>query len=281
MSSSELILSPSPGAPPVAHIPSPKPKGGSKPRRAPPGVVELSVFDILNILCRRWFLSRADLVSHVTSAQKAEDGTFSWVEFTPHYHSHLVKCAVALVPHPVHAVKWVMFVYVLELLNGVGDQAFFDLRTGGCKANNAHHEKKCLARKRRRAAKRERDCEAVKAAKLPKPAQSCSQCGRSFKSRKTACKHKCPVSKVESVREEAAVVPAAQVAPPALPNKPAALITPHAPTAPSNSTPPPVVTRDSWGPGVPDALCPFRELEMNRRLLGYPRSGSFEEMIVV
>jgi hypothetical protein len=141
-----------------------------------------------------------------------------------------------------------MFVYVLELLNRVGDQAFFDLRMGGRKANNTHHEKKCLAWKRRRAAKRERDCKAAKAAKLPKPEQSCSQCGRGFKSCKTARKHKCPVSKVESVREEAAVVPAAQVAPSALPNKPAAPITPHAPTAPTNSIPLPEVTGDSRDP---------------------------------
>jgi predicted Zn-ribbon and HTH transcriptional regulator len=208
-------------------------------------------------------------VSNVISAQKAEDGNFSWVEFTPRYHSHLVKCAVALVPHPVHAVKRVMFVYVLELLNGVGDQDFFDLRTGGRKANNAQHEKKRLARKRRRAAKREWDREAAKAAQLPKPAQSCSQCGRGFKSRKTARKHKCPVSKVESVREEAAVVPAAQVAPPALPNKLAALITPRAPPAPSNSDPQPTVTGDLWTFTLPPSLRNASHVRMIRGLEGH------------
>jgi len=80
-------------------------------------------------------------VANVISAQKAEDRKTSWVEFSPPFHSHLVKCAVALVPHPVHMVKRVMFVYILELLNGVGNQAFFDLQKGGCKASNAQKEK--------------------------------------------------------------------------------------------------------------------------------------------
>jgi hypothetical protein len=211
MSSQSTSLSPSPGAPPFAHIPSPNLKGGSKPRQAPPGGVDLLVFDILNILHHCWFLSRANLMSYVTSAQKAEDGNFSWVEFTPHYHSHLVKCSVVLVPHPVHAVKRVMFVYVLELLNGVGNLAFFDLQKGDHKANNAQREKKHLAWKWSKAAKCEQDHEAAKVAKLPMQEQCCSKCGCSFKSCKTAHKHKCPNFKVESVREEATVVPAAHV----------------------------------------------------------------------
>ncbi|KAN0140233.1 hypothetical protein V8E53_002129, partial [Lactarius tabidus] len=214
--------------------------------RSSPGVVDLSVFDILNIFRRRWFLSRANLVAHVTSAQKAEDGNFSWVEFAPPFHSHLVKCAVALVPHPVHVVKRVMFVFILELLNGVGTTAFFDLQKGGRKANNAQKEKKRLARKRRRAAKRERDREAAKAAKLPQCERQCEGCGRKFASRKTSRKHKCTVNKGESMRKEATVVPAAQVAPSVQPIKLAATITPRAPPAPSNSNPRPMVTGDSW-----------------------------------
>jgi hypothetical protein len=181
-------------------------------------------------------------VANVTSAQKAEDGNFSWVEFSPPYHSHLVKCAVALVPHPVHVVKKVMFVYILELLNGVGSNAFFDLQKGGHKANNAQKEKRRLARKQSRAAKCERDREVVKAAKLPKRERQCGACGRKFESHKTASKHKCDVTKGESVGVEAAKVPAAQVVPKAMPIKPAATITPCAPPAPSNSTPQPAVT---------------------------------------
>jgi hypothetical protein len=98
----EHILSPSPEVTPLAPIPSQNPKGGSGPRRVSTAGAELSVFDIHNIFRRRWFLSRAHLLTNVISAQKDEDGNISWVEFTPQYHSHLVKCAVALVPHPVH-----------------------------------------------------------------------------------------------------------------------------------------------------------------------------------
>ena len=184
-------------------------------------------------------------MANAISAQKAEDGNFSWVEFAPPYHSHLVKCAVALVPHPIHVVKRVMFVYILELLNEEGHMAFFNLQKGGRKANNAQKEKKRLARKRRRAAKRERDREAAKAAKLPSVERQCGGCGRKFNSRKTSRKHKCAKSKEASTRKEAAAVPAAQVAPKAMPIKPAAPITPRAPPTPSNSTPHPVVTEGS------------------------------------
>ena len=66
------------------------------------------------------------------------------MEFSPPFHSHLVKCTVALVPHPVHMVKRVMFVFILELLNGVGTSAFFNLQKGSHKANNAQKEKRHL-----------------------------------------------------------------------------------------------------------------------------------------
>jgi predicted RNA-binding Zn-ribbon protein involved in translation (DUF1610 family) len=259
-SSSESISSlasqqaiPSTSSPPLTSSSPDRPavKGGASVKWTHPGGVDLSVFDILNIFRRRWFLSRTNLMANVVSAQKAEDGNISWVEFTPPFHSHLIKCAVALVPHPVHVVKRVMFVFILELLNGVGTSAFFDLQKGGCKANNAQKEKRRLVRKRSRAAKRERDREAVKAAKLPPHERQCKACGRKFESHKTACKHQCPVAKVESVRKEAAVRTAAQVAPAAPPIKPAAQIPPRAPTAPSNSNPQPVVTGDSRARLIP------------------------------
>ena len=50
------------------------------------------------------------------------------------------------------------------------------------------------------------------------------------------------VTKGESMRKEAAAVPAAQVAPKARLIKPVTTITPHAPPAPSHSSPPPAVT---------------------------------------
>ncbi|KAF8500130.1 hypothetical protein F5888DRAFT_1632940 [Russula emetica] len=153
----ECILSPSSEDTTMAPIPPQNPKVGVRPKKSLLGDVELSVFDILNILRRRWFLSWSHLLANVISAQKAEDGNISWVEFTPQFHSHLVKCAVALVPHPVYKVKKVMFGFILELLNGEGHMAFFELQKGGRKANNAQKEKRCLAWKWSCAAKRERE----------------------------------------------------------------------------------------------------------------------------
>jgi hypothetical protein len=212
------------------------PKGGDKASRTLSKVVELSVFDVLNIFHRRWFLSRTALLTHVISAQKAEDGNISWVEFDPPFHSHLVKCTVALVPRlgcPVPMVKRVMFVFILELLNREGHLAFFDLQKGGRKANNAQKEKRRLARKRSCAAKREREREAAKVAKLPPCERSCLGCGRKFNSRKTAKKHKCSDSKVVRTKEAAVEGTSLHLAPPTKPIKPAAPIPPRAPTVPA------------------------------------------------
>jgi len=88
-------------------------------------------------------------------------------------------------------VKRVMFVYVLELLDGAGYTAFFKLQKGGCKANNAQKEKQRLVQKCSHAAKWERDHKAAKVAKLPPHEQQCKACGHKFKSRKVTCKHKC------------------------------------------------------------------------------------------
>jgi hypothetical protein len=91
------------------------------------GHAKLSVFNILNTFHHHWFVSMDHLRTAVLSAQKAKDGKFFWVEFTPQFHAHLVKCAVALVPHPVGKVKKVMFMYLLELLNREGPTTFFNL----------------------------------------------------------------------------------------------------------------------------------------------------------
>jgi hypothetical protein len=85
-------LPPSPGDILMALPPPTKPKGGDKASRTISKVVKLLVFDVLNIFRCWWFLSRTALLAHVISAQKAEDGDISWVEFDPPFHSHLVKC---------------------------------------------------------------------------------------------------------------------------------------------------------------------------------------------
>jgi hypothetical protein len=59
-------------------------------------------------------------MANITSAQKAEDRKTFWVEFTPQFHAHLVKCTVVVVPCPINKVKKVMFGYVLKLLNREG-----------------------------------------------------------------------------------------------------------------------------------------------------------------
>jgi hypothetical protein len=107
-----------------------------------PGHAEPSIFDILNTFRCHWFISVDHLRTAVLSAQKAKDGKIFWVEFAPQYHAHLVKCAVALVPHPIYKVKRVMFVYILELLNGEGPQSFFDLTKGARIATQAQKEKR-------------------------------------------------------------------------------------------------------------------------------------------
>jgi hypothetical protein len=235
------ISPPSPGDVPMLLAPSTPPplqrvgksKGGRSSQHNLPEDIDLSVFDVLNIFCRRWFLSRAHLVANVISAQKAEDGKITWVEFSPPFHSHLVKCAVALVPRPVPKVKRVMFVFVLELLNQEGHEAFFKLQKGGRKANNAQKEKQCLARKRSCAAKRERERESAKAAQLPPCERHCLGCRHKFTSCKTSKKHKCPNSKVVRIKEVAADKPGLQPTLPAKVIKPPAPPTLPAPTAPA------------------------------------------------
>jgi hypothetical protein len=103
---------------------------------------ELSIFDILNIFRHHWFLSVSHLQVQALSAQKANNGKIFWVKFTPQFHTHLVKCAVALVLWLISKVKKVMFVYILELLNKEGNMAFFDLSKGDRQVTAAQKEKK-------------------------------------------------------------------------------------------------------------------------------------------
>jgi hypothetical protein len=116
-----------------------------------PENADLSMFDILNIFWHCWFLSLDHLRAQALSAQKAKDGKFFWVEFTPQFHTHLVKYIVVLVPWPIQKVKKVMFGFILELLNEEGPTTFFDLTKGQRCASQAQKEKKHLACKRNHA----------------------------------------------------------------------------------------------------------------------------------
>jgi hypothetical protein len=121
---------------------TPRAKGTKKPSTPKALSVgdKLSVFDIHNTFRCHWFLSRDHLMANAILAQKAKDGKIFWVKFAPQFHTHLVKCTVALVPHPLHKVKKVMFGYILELLNGEGPQAFFNLTMGMWQATQAQKE---------------------------------------------------------------------------------------------------------------------------------------------
>jgi len=111
-------------------FPLPPPLGlGLLPLRTP-ALMSLpsdpSVFDILNLFHRHWFLSRDWLVSNIASAQRTDGLSIDWVEFPPVAHTHLVRCAIMLAPSvPAAKVKWVMFVYLLEVLNGDGPKSSF------------------------------------------------------------------------------------------------------------------------------------------------------------
>jgi len=84
------------------------------------------MFDILNLFRCQWFLSRDWLVSNIASAQWTDGSSIDWVKFPPAVHTHLVQCAIKLAPSvPAAKVKRVIFVYLLEVLNGDGPVSSF------------------------------------------------------------------------------------------------------------------------------------------------------------
>src|SRR5579863_2327757 len=139
-SATPKAVPPHPLSPPAAP-PAKRQKSGSPsraPSAAPPsGSPEPSVFDVLNVFRRRWFLHRDHLIANLLSATKDEGGKLDWIDFQPPFHTHLVRKAVSLLPPlcPVAKGKRVMFVFLLEVLNedshglpgrSPGPLAFFD-----------------------------------------------------------------------------------------------------------------------------------------------------------
>ena len=94
---------------------------------------DLSVFDLTAILHSQWFLNRSHLTSNVVSAQRSPNGNFDWVKFAPPFHTHLIKCATALLPPQLCSMKHlkgVLFAYMLEVLNSpVSTLASFKRKT--------------------------------------------------------------------------------------------------------------------------------------------------------
>ncbi|RXW21613.1 hypothetical protein EST38_g4253 [Candolleomyces aberdarensis] len=154
-------------------------------------------------------IARTKLVEHTVIAQKDDRGAFSWVEFDAPFHSHLVKCSLALVDKPAQPamVKQAMFVFILELLNREATDSFFDLQRGKTRDNRAQREQKRLVRKRARAAKRERVREAAKriehtTARAVPEGTKCETCGRLFNSRKKFSKHGCVTKEIEEAKKQ-------------------------------------------------------------------------------
>ena len=99
----------------------------------PPSVEELC----LKTFWACWFLDKDWLVSFIASAQHLKpDAPITWVEFIPKGHTHLVWCALKLVPPtravPLAKVKECMFTFILSVLNGPGSSlGFFTARKAG------------------------------------------------------------------------------------------------------------------------------------------------------
>ena len=140
------------GCTPSSSTPSPFSQAGALPMAPPsktdtslPWVNGASVFEVLNIFCRQWFLNRDHLISKVLSAQKDSLGNVTWVDFDPSFHTSLVRRALTLLPplYPVAKRKRVMFIFLLEVLMG---------REGAGLSESRPHfftpQKKCRIRKR-------------------------------------------------------------------------------------------------------------------------------------
>jgi hypothetical protein len=101
-------------SPPVTGNPIPKPPKAKDD--GPPDPAILAIFR------KRWSLNRDHLIANVLSAQKSDTGRFTWVDFLPPFHTHLVQRARALLPPlcPMAKGKKALFAFVIEILDGDG-----------------------------------------------------------------------------------------------------------------------------------------------------------------
>jgi hypothetical protein len=110
---------------------------GSPP--PPTSDVTLSMVDVMKIFCHHWFINRDHLIVNVLSAQTREDSAFTWVDFSPEFHSHLLRSTLHLMPmgptQPgICLIKTCVFMFLLEVLSGGPCKGFFDLPKPGHKA---------------------------------------------------------------------------------------------------------------------------------------------------
>src|SRR5579863_1452007 len=120
------IVPPHSLSPPSA--PAAKRQKSGSPRPSPevsPGSAEPSVFDVLNVFRRRWYIHRDHLIANILSATRDDAGRLDWIDFQPPFHTHLVRKAMSLLPPlcPVAKGKKVMFVFLLEVLDEDGHGA--------------------------------------------------------------------------------------------------------------------------------------------------------------
>jgi hypothetical protein len=233
-------------SPPYHHLP---PGAKLAKKQALSEHTELSMFDILNIFWCHWFLSAGHLWAQALLAQKADNGKFVWVKFTPQFHTHLVKYTVVLVPQPISKVKKVMFIYILVLLNEDSHQAFFDLTKGNQWATTAQKEKKWLAWKRNHASRQECWKQAEEAVD-GLPQWKCDFCGWKFASHKTVKRHQCPLAKGASRGTGAMEGKSRRIAPsfPCKLNKLAANPPPPSSSTPSGATALQPRKKHTWAP---------------------------------
>lgn len=110
--------------------------------------IDPSVFDVLNSLRRRLYVSREMLVSELTLASKNQSGSFDRLTLTPEFHSVMMKKALFTIldgarrPDLVQKIKSCLFVYLLEVMNGGADQTFLDLASGATSSNRADRERR-------------------------------------------------------------------------------------------------------------------------------------------
>lgn len=175
--------------------------------------VPTEVKSALTALEKNLFVRASELLARVTVAAKDANGQISWVTLEPTYHSVLVKTAIEAVKasgssHCAASVKEALFTFLLVILNGRPQEKFFASKEVESKSNRANRERKRLARKRSRAAKRERDREAKllqrtrgvsdedKARTKPSGStRTCTKCEKKFASRKKLSRHSCDPAK--------------------------------------------------------------------------------------
>ena len=119
-----------------------------------PASKDFSCFEVLNCYCTRLYILREKLLEHVTFAQKDPEGQISWVEFNAPFHSHIIKVALTLFDKPPLLIaKWAMFVFILEVINGVSAEAFFTQKSSTEKPQRTDEERSRLTQKHAHAAK--------------------------------------------------------------------------------------------------------------------------------